>query len=351
MSEWSCGIYVASRASVLERGAMWRKLRADGWPIIATWIDEDGPGQTPSMGALWERILVEVLQSCGVVLYVEPSDLPLKGAFIEVGAALGAGLPVAFVAPGMSDLRPIGSWTDHPRVKRYDTVEEALASMAPKSPKFIEPRRTGICSQCLEVMQLQADGTIALHTVSSRAFPCSGSGKTLFRDDLLGASNDVEVSFLLGAEQAAVIKKAAALIGISVSNYIKTRVWRQAADELKSAHESSLEYGDSELEAARRAERLTDIADHARSLPFRPSPAVCTIIERDCRPRYGPKNPCAAGPHPAGEAYQLLAMKEGARREIVRSAIVCSDCGEEVAKIMKQKNSAFLTLGPGEEVP
>lgn len=39
-------IYVASRASIPERGAMWRRFRAQGVPITSSWIDEDGEGQT-----------------------------------------------------------------------------------------------------------------------------------------------------------------------------------------------------------------------------------------------------------------------------------------------------------------
>ena len=56
------GIYVASRASVPARGAMWRRLRSEGWPIVSTWIDEDGEGQTDDFSDLWERIHREVVE-------------------------------------------------------------------------------------------------------------------------------------------------------------------------------------------------------------------------------------------------------------------------------------------------
>lgn len=137
------GIYVASRASISARPAMWRAYRDAGWPIVSTWIDEAGPGQTADLGELWERIGREVRGSCGVVLYAEPGDFPLHGALVEVGMALGAGLPVAVVAPGTDDdwttSRKIGSWVLHPRVETYASVEDAMEALierrAEKAPR------------------------------------------------------------------------------------------------------------------------------------------------------------------------------------------------------------------------
>jgi hypothetical protein len=127
----SGGVYVASRASVPERGRMWRGLRAKGAPIISTWIDEDGEGQSQDLGDLWDRICREVTGAARLILYVEPGDFPLKGAFIEVGMALAAGVPVFVVAPGVDleprSLRPLGSWAKHPLVTFCDTVEAALS--------------------------------------------------------------------------------------------------------------------------------------------------------------------------------------------------------------------------------
>lgn len=127
------GIYVASRASIPERAAMWRQYRKDGWRITSTWIDEDGPGQTDSMAYLWTRIEQEVKDSRGVVLYVRPEDIPLKGAFIEAGMALAYGHRVYVVAPGFKDhddrLARIGSWLHHPRASVVSTVEEALSAL------------------------------------------------------------------------------------------------------------------------------------------------------------------------------------------------------------------------------
>jgi len=123
-------IYVASRASVPERGAMWRKLRDAGAPIISSWIDEDGPGQTQDFGELWTRIAREVTSADGLILYVEPDDFPLKGALVEVGMALAVERPVYVVAPAVKletrSLRPLGSWASHPLVHFAPTVADAI---------------------------------------------------------------------------------------------------------------------------------------------------------------------------------------------------------------------------------
>jgi hypothetical protein len=128
------GVYVASRASLPERAAMWRRLRSEGWPIVSTWIDEAGPGETEDMGGLWVRVAREVTGSAGLILYVEPGDFPLKGALVEVGMALAIGRPVVVVAPSVEvdprSGRPIGSWVRHPRVCRVGSVIDAFRQLA-----------------------------------------------------------------------------------------------------------------------------------------------------------------------------------------------------------------------------
>jgi hypothetical protein len=123
-------IYVASRASVPERSEMWRKFRAEGWPIISSWIDEAGEGETADYSELWTRIHGELMKSRRLIFYAETRDFPLKGAFVEVGIALGMRIPVCVVLPGVvlegrTD-RPIGSWIRHPGVFLFETVQEAL---------------------------------------------------------------------------------------------------------------------------------------------------------------------------------------------------------------------------------
>lgn len=123
------GIYVASRASLPERPAYWRALRAAGWPIVSTWIDEAGPGETADLRELWARIIREISSARGLVLHVETDDFPLKGALIEVGAALSLGKRVGVYAPGVvledHSMRPLGSWAAHPLVRLCTTLADA----------------------------------------------------------------------------------------------------------------------------------------------------------------------------------------------------------------------------------
>jgi hypothetical protein len=127
-------IYVASRASIPERGEMWRQFRENGVPIISTWIDEDGEGETEDLQFLWSRIRNEIDQAHSLVLYAEAGDFPLKGALIEAGIALGMGKPIFIVLPGVEldpkSCRPIGSWIKHPLVERVDSVQDAMVFAA-----------------------------------------------------------------------------------------------------------------------------------------------------------------------------------------------------------------------------
>ena len=91
------GIYIASKTRHADR---WKALRAAGEPIISTWIDEAGPGESSDLNDLWARCIREA-SSCEVLIaYREPEDI-LKGAWIEIGAALAVGIPV--VGVGLRD--------------------------------------------------------------------------------------------------------------------------------------------------------------------------------------------------------------------------------------------------------
>ncbi|HET6610131.1 MAG TPA: hypothetical protein VFG62_25935 [Rhodopila sp.] len=148
-------IYIASRASIPERAAEWRRLRSSGWKIVSSWIDEAGEGQTSSFSDLWSRIQTEVTTADKLILYVEPDDFPLKGALIEVGMALAAGVRVVVVSPGVTleprSMRPIGSWMAHPLVSHAATMDEALAAWTARAPAqdergdaIAEGRRQGL---------------------------------------------------------------------------------------------------------------------------------------------------------------------------------------------------------------
>jgi len=121
-------IYCASKTS---HAPMWQRLRSEGIPLISTWIDEAGAGQTADLGELWVRIQREVITADRLVVYAEMPDFPLKGALIEVGMALTAGVPVALVLASDVSLeqpscRPIGSWIRHPGVTRCETLGQAF---------------------------------------------------------------------------------------------------------------------------------------------------------------------------------------------------------------------------------
>ena len=136
-------VYVASRASNPARPAMWQALRAAGWPINSTWIDEAGAQETNDMGELWCRIVTETAQAQGVVLYVEPQDLPIKGAMVECGVALALGKRVGiFTSISPENRRKlIGSWTAHPLVKFCDSLTEARTWAEGSTPTQFPPLR------------------------------------------------------------------------------------------------------------------------------------------------------------------------------------------------------------------
>lgn len=116
---------------------MWRALRDEGVRITSTWIDESCLDEYYSherqpaefLSRLWNRITEEIAAADGLVLYAERDDFPLKGAFIEAGIALGMGKPVVVCLPGVElddARRPIGSWIEHPFVRRNDDLRSAV---------------------------------------------------------------------------------------------------------------------------------------------------------------------------------------------------------------------------------
>jgi hypothetical protein len=121
------GIYVASR---VKHAAMWKQYRDAGTPIIASWIDEAGEGETVDFGELWQRIREEIGRSKALIFYAERGDDPWKGALVEVGVALALGKPVYVVLHGIvpegRTLRPIGSWLLDRNVKVWEELDDAL---------------------------------------------------------------------------------------------------------------------------------------------------------------------------------------------------------------------------------
>jgi hypothetical protein len=80
-------------ASKVRHAVTWKTLRSAGLPIISTWIDEAGPGESGDLADLWRRCIAEA-STAEVLIVYRLSDEVLKGAWVEVGAALACGVPV-----------------------------------------------------------------------------------------------------------------------------------------------------------------------------------------------------------------------------------------------------------------
>lgn len=113
-------IYTASKTV---HAPMWQKLRQLGHNIIATWIDEAGEGETADYSELAERCISEAAEADLTILYCEPNET-LKGALLEVGAALAAGKQVRQVGDCPSISRV---FRKHKNWSECSTVDEALA--------------------------------------------------------------------------------------------------------------------------------------------------------------------------------------------------------------------------------
>ncbi len=112
-------IYIASKVT---HAARWVDLREDGWPIISTWIDEAGEGESKSLADLTIRCIAEAASCTHFILYCEEGEI-LKGALLECGAALANEVQVYCVGDGPSISHVFGN---HPCWRTCDTVEEAL---------------------------------------------------------------------------------------------------------------------------------------------------------------------------------------------------------------------------------
>ncbi|MEP3667917.1 MAG: hypothetical protein ABJN42_14430 [Roseibium sp.] len=84
------GLYMASKA--VAHAPKWIAARED-LPVVSTWIDEAEEGMELDWPDLWNRCLTEATNAQVLIVYMEPGEV-LKGAWIEVGAALAVGVPV-----------------------------------------------------------------------------------------------------------------------------------------------------------------------------------------------------------------------------------------------------------------
>lgn len=112
-------IYIASKT---KHAPVWRALRDnEGVPFNSTWIDEAGPGESASLSDLWTRCITEASTARILIIYREPDDV-LKGAWVEMGAALSFGVPV--YAVGIREF----TIANHPGVTHFLTMRDALTA-------------------------------------------------------------------------------------------------------------------------------------------------------------------------------------------------------------------------------
>lgn len=113
------GIYIASKTKHADR---WRFLRDQvGEPIISTWIDEAGAGESSDLADLWRRCISEASTAQVLILYREPEDV-LKGGWIELGAALASGVPV--FAVGIEEF----TISHDTRIQHFPDMKAAIAA-------------------------------------------------------------------------------------------------------------------------------------------------------------------------------------------------------------------------------
>lgn len=111
-------IYIASKTKHAWR---WKRLRNEGFPINSTWIDEAGVGQSESLKDLWCRCISEASHANALIAYREHDEI-LKGAFVEIGAALAHNRDVFVVGFDEDQF----SFKHHPNVNICTSMTQAL---------------------------------------------------------------------------------------------------------------------------------------------------------------------------------------------------------------------------------
>lgn len=115
-------IYTASKP---RHAATWRAMRAEGFRIIATWIDYADGGAVVDWQRLWLDCVSEAAQANVTLVYIEHGD-ELRGAYIEMGVAIANNRRVFFVNP---DNVRISDATHHPLVTTFDSLAAAKAAL------------------------------------------------------------------------------------------------------------------------------------------------------------------------------------------------------------------------------
>jgi hypothetical protein len=101
--------------------------KADGLPRIyvnSRWIDLVGLLSESAALAreFWQMDMEDIAQAAALVIGTTNSKAPLRGALVEVGAALSCGIPVLVVGTHPS----FGTWQHHSGVIHVDSYDEAF---------------------------------------------------------------------------------------------------------------------------------------------------------------------------------------------------------------------------------
>lgn len=111
------GIYIASKVVHAKRWVRYRdSLR---FPLISSWIDEAGVGESNSLSYLWHRCIIEAHTAPVLVIYREKDEI-LKGAWVELGANLAGGGMV--YAVGIEEF----TISNHHHIVPCDHIDEAM---------------------------------------------------------------------------------------------------------------------------------------------------------------------------------------------------------------------------------
>lgn len=110
-------IYVASK---IKHAHIWLKLKNEGLPISSTWIYEAAKDASKDLMDLWCRCINEASKAEVLLAYCEPGDI-LKGALIEIGAALAHDVPVVLVG-----FEPKLTFLNHPHCYEAPSLQEAI---------------------------------------------------------------------------------------------------------------------------------------------------------------------------------------------------------------------------------
>lgn len=113
-------IYIASKA---RHRVEWRRFREAGHNIISRWIDTPDQlidtSRDPGLDyvKLWTHCIEDVLNCDVLILYCGPGET-MKGALVELGAAIGHNKTILVVGYP-KDIHENGTWISHPLVMDF----------------------------------------------------------------------------------------------------------------------------------------------------------------------------------------------------------------------------------------